>query len=259
MTALRANVKGVAGRKLARHDAGMADRPPSDGPALGKARLEPIFSTPIFRFDVPDHAALDARLIEEIAARRRAETNAVTARSSHRGGWHSAYDLFGRTEPAHRALAALFRKAFWTATREVTPQDDLAAVSMQANGWINVNAPGAFNRPHDHGEWFWSAVYYISCPAAAPDDPDGGSIEFVDGRGEGARRPPFPVPFLRRRYSIRPSAGDLILFPANLLHWVYPNSGDGDRVSAAANARFVAKKAGAGAAAPTASATRLRS
>ena len=196
--------------------------------------VEDLFPTPLLRFEVADAASLNAALLGEVAARRAAEEG---VRKSNSLGWHSATDLFERSEPAHTKLAQLLLRMMAEATRTVAPETDFSALQLVADGWINVNPTGAYNRPHDHPGAFWSGCYYVQVPPAEGDQDDG-VIEFVSPHkalpGVGVIGGGLTSAAMR----IRPTAGLMLLWPAHLLHWVHPNASSRDRVTIAFNGTF---------------------
>ena len=130
------------------------------------------------------------------------------------------------------------------AERSVT-RDDLY-------GWLNCNAPGDFNKLHDHGgAESWSGVYYLQCPApvrgvGSDSDDDSEWNEAEDERAYGAGAlglrchvsgsvsdsvsdsvsendggdtSDASVPYLR----FQPRVGDLIVFRGDVLHAVESN------------------------------------
>ena len=116
-------------------------------------------------------------------------------------------------------------------------------------GWLNCNAPGDFNKLHDHGgAESWSGVYYLQCPApmkglSSDSDSDSECDEAEDERAHGAGAlglrchasdnvydcvsdedgggdtSDAAVPYLR----FQPRAGDLIVFRGDVLHAVESN------------------------------------
>jgi len=198
--------------------------------------IQPLFASPLLSFMLPDADALNADLLAEIKARRAAEPS---MQRSNRGGWHSADDLFRRTEPAHQLLARQIIDAARTATLTLQPEARLDTLRMEAEGWVNVNPPGALNAPHDHPGWHWSGSYYVQAPPSEGSTPTEGCIEFLNSRTNLRVMPSVDLPFMRSKVHVRPLAGLLLLFPSHLLHWVYPHAGPGDRVSVAFNARWL--------------------
>jgi uncharacterized protein (TIGR02466 family) len=199
--------------------------------------IQPLFASPLLSFNVPNADALNAGLLAEIGARRAAEPSIYR---SNRGGWHSADDVFRRTEPAHQRLARQIIGAVRTATLTLQPAAQVNALRLEAEGWVNVNPPGALNAPHDHPGWLWSGCYYVQVPAAGEGStPTDGCIEFINSRTNLRAGPSIDIPFMRSQVVVQPLAGQLLLFPSHLLHWVCPHVGPGDRVSVAFNARWM--------------------
>ncbi|MBI1396438.1 MAG: hypothetical protein GC151_10700 [Betaproteobacteria bacterium] len=195
--------------------------------------VEPLFFTPLVSFQIPDSEALNRRLLEEIGMRRGTSEGVHV---SNQGGWHSEPDLFERPEPGFRALCTHILAALGSATAAIAPGFDMRSAAVHCEGWVNVNGPGAYNTPHDHPGWAWSGTYYVRVPA----DTTGrsGSFELIDSRTnvrvvtvEGAN-------CFAGKYTVRPQAGLMIIFPSYVRHWVYPNESRDERVSIAFNARF---------------------
>jgi uncharacterized protein (TIGR02466 family) len=112
-----------------------------------------------------------------------------------------------------------------------TPQQ----LDVTLYGWININGRGAFNKPHNHPDCLLSGCYYVQVPESV--DPTSGQIEFLDPRA-GANMVSSPYLAFRPSMGLRPRAGQLLIFPAYLAHWVLPNAEDQDRISIAFNIRL---------------------
>ncbi|MEP1929909.1 MAG: TIGR02466 family protein, partial [Roseibium sp.] len=93
-----------------------------------------------------------------------------------------------------------------------------------------------YNAPHTHPGAHWSGVYYVAQPES--DVGDSGKIEFVAPRVDLPHWEILQTSAFRLKRRFRPVAGEIILFPSYLLHWVYPNEADADRVTVAFNATF---------------------
>ncbi len=206
---------------------------------LKLAHIQTLFPTPLVTFTVEESDILNRELLAEIDRRRRTEPGETR---SNRQGWHSPYDLFKRKEKAHARLAGIIRDAVEQATRKLAPSADLAKLRMECDGWINVNPTGAYNTPHDHPGNLWSGTYYVTTPDAGDESGASGRIEFIDSRS-GLADNLVRAPFTASKCGIRPRPGMLLLFPANLLHWVHPNAAEEDRVTIAFNARFIPRSA----------------
>lgn len=206
------------------------------------AHIQTLFPTPLVTFTVDDAEALNRELLVEIYKRRASEAGET---KSNRQGWHSAYDLFKRKEKAHARLADIIRDAVDQATHKLAPNADLSKLAMECDGWINVNPTGAYNTPHDHPGNLWSGTYYVVTPDAGEAGGSSGRIEFIDSRS-GLADNLVNAPFTASKCGIRPKPGMLLLFPANLLHWVHPNAAREERVTIAFNARFNARRGAGG-------------
>ena len=194
---------------------------------------EMLFATPLLRFRVPDHAALDAELLAE-GARLRGTSDGV--RKSNRGGWHSEGNLFASQVPCIVRLRALAEASVLEALQKIAPKVDPSAMEMKLFGWMNVSPPGGFNAPHTHPGAHWSGVYYVSQPEVA--EGTSGMIEFLDPRSDLPNWRIFKARAFRPKRKIRPEAGEIVLFPSYLVHWVYPNETQDNRVTIAFNATF---------------------
>ncbi|MDJ1009304.1 MAG: TIGR02466 family protein [Paracoccaceae bacterium] len=198
---------------------------------------EKLFATPLLRYAVPDHEALNASLIEE-GAKLRAASPGVD--KSNRNGWHSAGNIFAEEADCFATLGEIAREAVLDATRRIKAKADPATLRLKVSGWMNANPPGGFNAPHTHPGAHWSGVYYVSQPEVEVGN--SGMIEFLDPRSDLPNWRLLGAPAFRAKKKLRPRPGELILFPSYLTHWVYPNEAGGERVSIAFNATFRKKR-----------------
>ncbi|MEO1153463.1 MAG: TIGR02466 family protein [Pseudomonadota bacterium] len=201
------------------------------------ATHERLFSTPLLRYRVPGHDALNAALLVE-GARMRAASPGVD--KSNRNGWHSAGNIFAEDAPCFAKLKQMVRTAILDATRKIRAKTDPATLKLKISGWMNANPPGGFNAPHTHPGAHWSGVYYVAQPEVEVGN--SGMIEFLDPRSDLPNWRILGAAPFRGKKKLRPQPGDLILFPSYLVHWVYPNEAEGERVSIAFNATFRAKR-----------------
>ena len=205
-------------------------------------RVQELFPTPLVIGELEQASKLNPLLMAEVAERRREEK---APPRTNRHGWQSRKDLFDRTEPGHRELAAELTKIIIGATRQMAPDADLASLNMACEGWINVNPPGGYNSPHAHPGAFWSGCYYVETPANPAADPDGGAIEFMAHRPANFFVKTLPAPMTVDKVRIHPKPGMVLLFPGTVNHWVFPHQGPGDRVTIAFNAQFRQRPASA--------------
>jgi len=92
------------------------------------------------------------------------------------------------------------------------------------------------NAPHTHPGAHWSGVYYVSQPRI--ETGKSGKIEFLNPRTDLPNWRILKAPAFSAKKSLRPESGEMILFPSYLVHWVYPNETEEDRVTVAFNATF---------------------
>ena len=200
---------------------------------IEQTRYERLFSTPLMRFRLPDHAILDAELLVE-AERLRAASPGVS--KSNRGGWHSEGNLFDDDAPSFLKIRNAAEDAVHAVTRKIGSKADMASLRLKLFGWMNANPPGGFNAPHTHPGAHWSGVYYVTQPEV--DSGTSGMIEFLDPRSDLPSWRIFEASAFKAKRKIRPSAGEIVIFPSYLVHWVYPNESDEERVTIAFNATF---------------------
>lgn len=203
---------------------------------LDTVSKEMLFATPLLRYRIPDHEALDAALLET-GAKLRAESEGIV--KSNRGGWHSEGNLFDVDAPAIATLHKAADEAVRAATRHVARKLDLDTLRIRISGWMNVNPPGGFNAPHTHPGAHWSGVYYVSQPPV--DEGNSGMIEFLDPRSDLPNWRLLGARTFRPKRKIRPEAGEIVMFPSYLMHWVYPNDTADERVTIAFNATLKKK------------------
>jgi hypothetical protein len=100
--------------------------------------------------------------------------------------------------------------------RECVQQITGHSGSYRLGFWFNDAGPGDQTLPHSHDDYdeILSAVYYVHVPAGA------GQLVLAVDSGELA---------------VQPVAGNLVLFPPDIMHSVTANSGNGRRLSVAMN------------------------
>lgn len=192
-----------------------------------------LFPTPLLRFEVAEADKLNRALLQEIAKRQADEGGMI---KSNRKGWHSERDLFERKEPAHSALAQMLLRMLAHSTKQFAPETDFTGVELVADGWINVNPRGGYNAPHDHLGSFWSGVYYVSIPPET--EGQGGAIEFLSPHKPMPGGGFIEAPITAQKIVVRPKPGQVLIFPAHLVHWVHPNDSEEDRITIAFNGLF---------------------
>ncbi len=224
--------------------------------AFDEPEVRVMFPVPLVTIQMKSADKLNRRLIAEIAKRRKSEPGIDR---SNRYGWHSEPDLFKRAEPAHADIPIIVITVFEEKSYRFRALDELgreieamvAAVtrkmmpdlpkdfSARHEGWVNVNPTHAMNAPHDHPGAFWSGTYYIKVPLPGDEeDKLSGAIEFIDPRGAIGNNARMETPFTRPKFTVRPAAGTLLLWPSFVKHWVHPNHAKEERMTAAFNSWY---------------------
>lgn len=193
-----------------------------------------LFPTPVVVDQLEDSAALNAALEEIIYARMASEKG---VQRSNIGGWHSESDLL---EWGGAAASRVAEHALGLATANTkTVRGGELAWGIRA--WVNVFGTGAGNAAHVHGGNYWAAVYYVKIGTG-----EGGRLRLHDPRAPALR---MHAPLLRftgagreLMHPVVPEEGQMVLFPAWLMHSVEPWEGAGDRISIAMNIRSIRKR-----------------
>lgn len=199
------------------------------------ANLTMAFASPILRFHVPNADSLNEKLTAESNALR--EASPTITHSKNRFGWHSEKDLMSRSEPGLSQLAGVIPKCVLAATRAISPQFDPKGFRLETEGWININPEHGYNAPHRHSGFMWSGCYYVTVPGV--ESGPSGCIEFLSPVIVPGEYRVLGAQCYEDRLTMRPSAGDMLLFPSYLNHWVFPNEASEERITIAFNATFL--------------------
>ncbi|MGD1880508.1 MAG: TIGR02466 family protein [Kiloniellaceae bacterium] len=115
-------------------------------------------------------------------------------------------------------------------------------VNWGLQGWANVNRRGDYHDPHNHPHAYLSGTYYVAVPqtqtATAENRPDlrPGAISFYDPRASANMTAIRGDRQIEAEFTHHPQAGDILLWPAFLMHFVHPNLSDDKRISISFNA-----------------------
>lgn len=202
---------------------------------IEQTSYEKLFSTPLFSFEIKGHDPINAALIDE-GHKLRAQSEGAS--KSNKGGWHSKGNLFDEQASCFTMLSVIAETAVKQATRRISKTDP-DTLDMKLFAWMNMNPVGAYNAPHTHPGAHWSGVYYVSQPEV--EDDNAGRIEFLDPRSDLPNWRLLKASAFNLKKSLKPQPGEMILFPSYLVHWVYPNIADDERISIAFNATFSKK------------------
>lgn len=186
----------------------------------------PLFAFPLFSSLVGEAVRHKAALVEEIVG---LSQRFPGTKRSNRNAWHSADELATSKSPD---IAWVMGNAQTFARRALGRyyQDWATSELKLGHYWANVVGKDGWNTPHHHFPTHWSGVYYVQAgQVGASADDMNGMIEFLN---------PTPWQAVWNRsgnFALAPKDGLTILFPASLLHYVYPYTGDEPRISIAWN------------------------
>ena len=119
---------------------------------------------------------------------------------------------------------------------------DIVITTNYRTAWIVRQFAGEFNPAHVHTECQMSCVGYLKLPSSIEKEweedykdhhPCKGHIEFLHGQG---------THLSKNTALIKPSVGDFFLFPAELIHMVYPFESKGERRSFSMNIEISQRK-----------------
>ena len=193
-----------------------------------------LFSCPILKFTVSDHKQLN-KLIASEARSWRKDAHGVNV-SNKGDSWHSPDGLMSRPEPGFSTISKMFPVAASIYAQQMGAKINIANYEFEANAWVNINKKGGFNSIHTHGRFHISGVYYVNQPAVKSGQ--SGMIEFVNSRFDHHIYQELNADAFAPKVSMRPKAGEMIVFPSTLLHSVYPNDTEEERITIAWNLIF---------------------
>ena len=172
------------------------------------------------------------------------QSNSPSIEVSNINGWHSETDLFTRKENSIKTLCGVLMTETTRQLMSISSNFDPKKYDGQFGGWININPKGGANATHHHQPWDWSGVFYVKQPNISNEGGRSGMIEFINPCQQSSTlaskgfENSGMAPFLR----FRPNPGEIVLFPSYLLHSVYPNETDDDRITIAYNLRLNERK-----------------
>ena len=169
-----------------------------------------FFSTPVWHIE-----GAPLELIDELyeGAYKFKEVHKDITKRSNEGGYQTPIILWESFHPEGKNIIE----------EAIEECDESVFTNFKVQGWwYNINGKGHWNRPHTHPNCDIAAVIYLT-------DSDG-LLHLMS---------PFPQ---RREDNIRGShvnvpaqKGDIILFPADIVHYVLPNTREEDRISISMN------------------------
>ncbi|KAA3633360.1 MAG: hypothetical protein DWQ08_02015 [Proteobacteria bacterium] len=150
---------------------------------------------------------------------------------------YASYNLF---EIDHPVVAWLKQCVNKTVADYLNRQGLGYPVHWNLQGWANVNRNGDYHNVHNHPHSYLSGTYYVVVPSGWPpragrDDVNPGAISFFDPRPQANMNAIAGDGQVEAEHRIDPAAGDILLWPAFLHHFVHPNLSDELRISISFN------------------------
>ncbi len=212
------------------------------------AQIVPHFAAPFAFEQHPNASALNAQLRALFLKRESegssyANPNPYTVRNKDL--FESHFDLFNWPEPIIAELREFCRGNLLRTVAQLN-QYDLAfmkRISIATDAWFHITRRNGFFGVHNHPMASWSGVYCVDPGQHDANQPESGKLCFVNPNitgnmyvdaGSAALQPPFNMGNMG--YSL--SAGQLVLFPSWIPHYVMPFYGEGERITVAFNCAF---------------------
>lgn len=113
-------------------------------------------------------------------------------------------------------------------------------IEWTLQGWPNINRFGDYHDYHNHPHAYLSGTYYVRLPEGMEKletrkDVRPGCITFYDPRYGANMTAIKGDPYIEAEYTVRPEAGQILLWPAFINHFVHPNLSKSLRVSVSFN------------------------
>ncbi len=209
-----------------------------------KLNLMPTFVTPFVETQYENCESLNKELTELFLAR---EAEGDQYKNPYMtpgkvGLFESDFDLFKWPEECVQKLRLFCMTALAHTVAmlsDYTPQET-RNLQIYNHTWFHVTPSGGYTTFHNHPMASWSGVYCVDPGTTPPDKLDSGVLRFQDPRQFGhmymdAGNSRLKSPYMVASQNYRLRAGQLILFPSDLLHEVAPYFGEGVRITVAFN------------------------
>ena len=148
-------------------------------------------------------------------------------------GWHSRGNLFTWDAPCVQTFEKRVAQMMTSLTRAMlSKQGQNIGYDYRLHGWANINRNGCYANVHNHPNWVWSGVYFVTSGEPDPGDSQNGKLELLDPRTVTTSVKGL---IARDRPLVEPQPGMMVVFPSWLHHQVHPFFGKGERISIAFN------------------------
>jgi uncharacterized protein (TIGR02466 family) len=177
-----------------------------------------LFSTPVLRRD----SGLSGAQVEELCAYLLdLRASSPGERHSNHGGWHSSGNLLAEPPASFPYLRQAITEVVFAYAGEALQLRGMINFALTA--WAVINRRGDFNAPHNHARSVISGALYLRVPA----DMRGGEFVMLDPRfnlnsydSPQLRELRLRLPWDANELKVKPAAGEFLLFPSWLVHYV---------------------------------------
>ena len=181
-----------------------------------------FFSTPVWASKIENYKEINEEVYNYIKSLRELDNKGIT--KSNVKGWHSKdFDL---TNEIIKKFINLISPEINRVIKDMNWDINKQRARITSI-WAIINAGGASNSKHHHGNSSLSAAYYVRAPN------DSGDIVFYDPRPAPVYSHPIsdsPNSLNCSVNSISPVEGGLVLFPSYLEHSVNANKSSEERI-----------------------------
>lgn len=209
--------------------------------------INPIFATPLYRAIPEDIQTLNADLRDLVLSLETDDNRkANSPQAMHSNVFESDFDFLSRPEPVVEEFKQLIYSHLAGFVKSVNQLSEAETSALKFNNhcWFHITRSGGYFQPHNHPNASWSLVYCVHPgDETVADEKAAGHIVFADPRPQASSYMDPANDNLRRDMTFsstrfRPRAGEILIFPSYLLHWVEPYIGESPRITIAANFWF---------------------
>lgn len=210
-----------------------------------------IFSLPLAVTEAADAAALNAELAQFLLSREQDQyANQPPTPYLHKGVFESVSGVFQWPEPCIEKLRGSLIGTVGRIVAEVSgfSSQEMTNLVVLNQTRFQITRHGGGSLPHNHPMSSWSAVYCVHPGDDVPDHPESGVLRIIDPRlAANTYIDPANVrwrrPFGFGHISVKPQAGQLVIFPAQLLREVSAYLGEHPRITISTSFTFAIRPA----------------
>ena len=197
------------------------------------------FAVPLAILDLPDSTALNAELATLFLAREQAQyAHQPPAPQVFKGVFESVSGVIQWQEPCIEKLRGVIMAAVGRVVADLSGYgaEELANLGVLTQSRFHIMRRGGGSLAHNQPMASWSAIYCVHPGDELPAHPESGVLQVFDPRvplnsyvdlANARWRRPFGLGHL----SVKPQAGQLVIFPAFLMREVSTYLGEHPRIT----------------------------